>query len=843
MTEKEFLHNLTVGINEFAPGDLVSAMELKELVDSGKDTLSAEKKEFILDLSALFHCYIIEGENDDLNKKLSEIKNDLKSFSMESQIEPAEKSQDKISFDRDGDPSSIIIEDKEVISSFILESHDHLDTIEERILTLENEPSPELIDDIFRSMHTIKGVASFIGLNRIKNISHSLESLLDRLRISELYINPDLISILLDGTDILVHMIDFVEKEVHFKGEGKISFSITEPDIDISRLQSKILNIDNPSSGENCDTEESPEKTDEKPHVESYKTAMNLDDLITEDMIRKFIEESSDLLDSAEHSILELEGSSDINHAVDHAFRNIHTIKGNSGFFGFAAIEETSMETENLLDLIRKGKNIANNHTVSVILQKVDYIRNLMHRLINPEVQEQAGDDYRPLGDVLIDMGISKEDIEHAANLQNKKIGEILLEEGIVSTNTLDKALQSQSKTVTGVPSISIKRKDIRIDMEKLDRLFDMVGELITAEGMVVDSDDIKGLELRDFNKSALYLSKITREIQSITMSMRMIPLDGLFNKMKRLVRDLSKKMEKPVQFLISGADTEMDRNVIEEIADPLVHIIRNAIDHGLESKEIREQSRKDPVGIIDLNARYEGNEIWITVKDDGAGLNREQILKKAMTKGLIKGNPDDLEPKEIWNLIFEPGFSTVEKVSDISGRGVGMDVVKKNIEKLRGRIDINSTEGEGSEMILRIPLTLAIIDAISCKVGNMNMALQSSDVIEFLRPSAALFTETGKDRRVINLRSEIIPLIDLNQFYKKKLRKNSDDGVIIVISAVGEKVALIVDEILGSKQIVVKALPELLEDTRAVSGCSVMGNGDVCLILDAAALIRETLE
>ena len=205
---------------------------------------------------------------------------------------------------------------------------------------------------------------------------------------------------------------------------------------------------------------------------------------------------------------------------------------------------------------------------------------------------------------------------------------------------------------------------------------------------------------------------------------------------MKRLVRDLSRKMDKPVQFLISGADTEMDRNVIEEIADPLVHIIRNAIDHGLENKDERIPSGKDSIGVVDLNARYEGNEIWITVKDDGAGLNSKKILKNAVRKGLVKGDPQLLEPKDIWKLVFEPGFSTVDKVSEISGRGVGMDVVKRNLEKLRGRIDINSVEGQGSEIVLRIPLTLAIIDAISCKVGHMIMALQSSDVIEFLKPT-----------------------------------------------------------------------------------------------------------
>lgn len=834
MSEETLVKDLLDRINLFEPGDLVCTMEIKEFVDSFKNDFPENRKDVVLDLSALFHCYILEGENEELNRKLEELKSQLlEILSQESPISP------QISF--------VLIEDHEVLSSFIQESHDHLDTIEDRILTLENGSDSDLIDDIFRSMHTIKGVSSFIGLNNIQSLSHSLESLLDRLRINELKINSDLISILLDGTDILANMIHFIEKESESKGNGKQSYTITEPTIDYAPLIEKIRNIDILSLSEKEETEilAEPEISKLSDLKSSENNSLNSDDLITEEMIRKFIEESLDLLDSAEHSVLELEDSSNIGESIDNAFRNLHTIKGNSGFFGFEVIEDSSMEAETLLDQIRKGINKADQRNISVILQKLDNIRNMMNQLLIPVKKgETAGNPYKPLGEVLVDMGVSRADIEHAVDIQSKKIGEILVDEGAVSSSTLNKALQTQNKAMSNAPAISIKRKDIRIDMEKLDKLFDMVGELITAEAMVVDSEDLKGLEMRDFNKSALYLSKITREIQSITMSMRMIPLEGLFKKMKRLVRDLSKKMDKPVQFFISGADTEMDRNVTEEIADPLVHIIRNSIDHGLENREERRKAGKNPVGVVKLNARYEGNEIWITVSDDGAGLNSQKILKSAISKGLVKGDPDLMEPKDVWKLIFEPGFSTADQISEISGRGVGMDVVRRNIEKLRGGIDINSRDGEGTDIILRIPLTLAIIDAISFKVSHLIMALQSSDVIEFLKPKAELFTETRKGHQVISLRSEIIPIIDMRSFYNLENEIiNVNERVLIVIHAAGKKAALFVDGIVGSKQMVVKALPEILEETRAVSGCSLMGNGDVCMVLDAAALIKETFE
>ncbi|MBB6481474.1 chemotaxis protein CheA [Spirochaeta isovalerica] len=833
MTANDFFTSFSGFLDTFTPGDLVGTMEFKEFVDEGKEHYPPEGRSLFLDLSALLHCYILEGENDELNSQFESLKAKIGQLKSPS---PVQVNQEKTA-DDPMCPAPVKIDDREVLDSFLQESHDHLDTIEERILALETNPDTDLIDDIFRSMHTIKGVASFIGLNNIKNISHTLESLLDRLRDNELAVDSDLISVLLDGTDVLSNLIACIERDAEEKRNEGRELVLCEPSVDISLLVEKISLIGNEDkSGTPMESVETEVPTD------------SFDDLITGEMIQKFIEETSDLLDNAEHEILELEnGSPDVEH-VDRAFRKLHTIKGNAGFFGFEAIEETAMETESLLDEIRKGKKDGDHRNVSIILKQLDIIRARLSSLIDqPEPSEGENnrkEPYKPIGDVLIDLGVSREDIEHAANLQNKKLGEILIEEGVVSERTLDQALQSQNRSIGGMPSISVKRKDIRIDMDKLDRLFDMVGELITAEAMVVDSEDLKGMELRDFQKSALHLSKITREIQSITMSMRMIPLEGLFNKMKRLVRDLSRKMDKPVQLNISGADTEMDRNVIEEISDPLVHIIRNAIDHGLENRSERSGKGKPSVGSVNLDARYEGNEIWITVSDDGAGLNRERIVENAMEKGLLSEEGDDLPDEDIWKLIFEPGFSTTETVSEISGRGVGMDVVKRNIEKLRGRIDIQTEWGKGTDMVLRIPLTLAIIDAISCMIGSMTLAFQSSDVIEFLKYSDDLFTHTGQGNRVINLRSEIIPVIELWEFYNiRREQRSHENDVLVVITAGGVKSALIVDSILGSKQMVVKALPELLEETRAISGCSVLGNGDVCLIVDAAALIRETLE
>jgi two-component system chemotaxis sensor kinase CheA len=497
------------------------------------------------------------------------------------------------------------------------------------------------------------------------------------------------------------------------------------------------------------------------------------EELISPEMIDSFISETNDLLDNVEDNLLEMEKdpsqSADL---INDAFRAVHTVKGNAGFFGFADIEQSCMDIESVMDNVRKGKKEATNNLITTLLESVDSVRGLLKavgekgtspadterqqdsREGGPESSEQHAEqgetepvsaseaeeaetpteeqedqkedqsrpeiefiedvqvetdsDYKPLGDVLIEMGATTRDkIDHALDEQQKKLGEILVEKGVAQKEVVDKALQEQAKYQTEAKesSYAVKRKDIRVDMSKLDRLFDLMGELITAEAMVVSHPELEGLDIENFHKAADEMSKITRSMQEITMGIRMIPLEGLFNKMRRLVRDLARKFDKKINLSISGQDTEMDRNVIEEISDPLVHIIRNSIDHGIEAREQREAAGKSPEGNIGLDAKYEGNEIWITVSDDGGGLHREKILAKAEKNDLLTGNPDEMSDSDVWQLIFEPGFSTADQVSEISGRGVGMDVVRRNIEKLRGKIDIASTPGKGTNMILKIPL------------------------------------------------------------------------------------------------------------------------------------------
>ena len=409
-----------------------------------------------------------------------------------------------------------------------------------------------------------------------------------------------------------------------------------------------------------------------------------------------------------------------------------------------------------------------------------------------------------------------------------------------------DKPVKKQDDLQSTSQLSAIQKKDIRVETTKIDKLFDMVGELITIETMVTNNPDLKGLNLPNFNKSANMLNKITRELQEISMSIRMMPLEGLFNKMKRLVRDVSLKMNKKVNLLVSGQETEMDKNVIDEISDPLVHILRNAIDHGIELPEDRIAKGKEEIGTVSLSARYEGNEILIIVEDDGAGIKRDIVLKKAEEKGLLKGPPESMTDKEIFALVFEPGFSTAKQVTDISGRGVGMDVVKKNLEKLRGSIDVNSAPDKGSKITLRIPLTLAIMEAMVIRIGESKYALPILAIRESFRPQLEMVTITMDGLEVVKVREEILPVIRLHELFNVEPDSEElNQGILIIIEARDRKICLFADEIVGQQQAVIKGLSNYIGKVPGITGCMIIGDGGIGLILDIEGIINmaQTVE
>ncbi|MBE9486426.1 MAG: chemotaxis protein CheA, partial [Chloroflexi bacterium] len=385
------------------------------------------------------------------------------------------------------------------------------------------------------------------------------------------------------------------------------------------------------------------------------------------------------------------------------------------------------------------------------------------------------------------------------------------------------------------------KRQDIRVELGKLDSLINLIGELVIAENMLIHNPDLKGLELENFNKAGQHMSKLVRELQEMAMTIRMIPVSGLFRRMIRLVHDISVKAGKKVELELLGEETEIDKTVIETITDPLVHLLRNSLDHGLEPPEERLAAGKDEKGTVRLSARHEEGEVWVTVEDDGRGLNREKILEKAISKDLIEGDGSDLSDKVIYNMIFMPGFSTAAQVTDISGRGVGMDVVKRNLEKIKGKIDVTSTPGQGSKITLRIPLTLAIIDGMLVRVGTTTCILPTLSILEAFRPDMEQITLTPNGEELARVRENFFPIIRLHEILPKEPdSRKLPDGILIVLEYQNSRFCLFVDEIVGQQQTVIKGLSDFIGSVTGVSGCTILGDGGVSLILDVGGLVES---
>ncbi len=389
--------------------------------------------------------------------------------------------------------------------------------------------------------------------------------------------------------------------------------------------------------------------------------------------------------------------------------------------------------------------------------------------------------------------------------------------------------------------SSAINQSMISVNIAKLDKLMDLVSELVIAESMVTQNPDLKEMELENFKKAAHQLHKITNELQDTVMSVRMVPLAGTFHKMQRIVRDMSKKLEKEVQLELIGEETEVDKNIIEHISDPLMHLVRNAVDHGLETISERKRNNKSEIGTITLEAKNAGSDVLILVKDDGKGLNKDKILSRARECDLLTKPESEMSEREIFNLIFLPGFSTKDKVTEFSGRGVGMDVVTKNIEEVGGTVSVDSKEGNGSIISLKIPLTLAIIDGMNIKVGNSNYTIPIGTIRESFRPQQSNLIKDPDGNEMIMMRGQCYPILRLHEVYNVKTKvTNFTDGIFVMVEQEDKIFCIFADELIGQQQVVIKSLPGYIKKggvVKGLAGCTLLGEGSISLILDIAGL------
>jgi two-component system chemotaxis sensor kinase CheA len=744
-------------------------------------------------------------------------------------------------------------ETQEMLRSFVSEAFDSLDTNEPIVEDLREENNSESVNAIFRVFHTLKGLSGFFGMKVIHKVTHEAETLLDVIRKQDTPQSESTITIVYQTFDFLRDLLQRVNSEFSdisgaeeaedMKLVLKDTLAIVsgekqeeEEDDDLAAFFAP--DADQGETKEIAEPEPEPEPAPE-PVVEKPSAAVpsgSSDQYISGDMLEQYLVNSLELIDVAEKNLLELESDPKNEDLVAETFGMLHSIKGNSGFMGFGEIEEVSSEMETILDSIRRKELDVEQNIVTILLSNVEVIRDRLQKInrgVEKEHQEVA------------------EEVAPEPIVEEKPVSEVKVEAKKTEASKAEAPKPAAAKptskptepaaAVKKKPNIPpVQRKDIRVETIKIDKLFDLVGELITIESMVTNSADLKGLNLPNFSKSARMLNKITRELQGISMSIRMMPLEGLFNKMKRLVRDVSIKMKKKVNLIVSGQDTEMDKNVIDEIADPLVHILRNAIDHGVELPSVRAESGKSETGTVKLSARYEGNEILILVEDDGAGINREVILAKAEEKGILREPGENLTDREVFALLFEPGFSTAKAVTDISGRGVGMDVVKKNIEKLKGRVTIDSVHGRGSRFTLRIPLTLAIMEAMVIRIGESKFAVPLLAVKESFRPDSTNISNTMDGLEVVRVREDVLPIYRLHELFGREPgSKTLEDGILIIIENREKQVCFFADEIVGQQQAVIKGLSSYIGKVQGITGCMILGDGEIGLIIDIEGIVE----
>lgn len=680
-----------------------------------------------------------------------------------------------------------------------------------------SEPSPKTLDDL----------ASYImGLDEANVSAEYLETLQQLLQALLDQTPKDISEILSEALEI----VNTVRVENPEASKGWLS--------EVAELTEKAMEIE--AEQEWTDPEDADEASqpsgqgdEDQPEAEDFYIPENIDTA----MVGEFVTECTELLEMAEGALLDLEESPDDNELVNKVFRAFHTIKGTSAFMGLEPISEFTHLLETMLSMVRDGDIAFDTACADISLEAIDIINTMLYvvegakpgdrlpepanfKLLTAVLDRISAEELAP------DQALEEaEGIPYDAPAQTE--GEQTGAANEESKSGADKSKSEDSQTESSV----------RVNVSRLDQLIDMIGELVIAHSVVAQDESIP--DHSDLQKKINHTSKILRELQDTSLTLRMVPLKATFHKMNRLVRDLSRKANKPVKLNTYGEETEIDRNMVDIINEPLVHMVRNAIDHGIETPEERAKSGKPEEANVWLRASQEGGKVVIEIEDDGQGINKKKVLEKAVSKGLV--NPgQNLTEKEIYNLIFLPGFSSNDEVTDLSGRGVGMDVVRKSIEQLKGKVDVESEEGKGTKIIIELPFTLAITDGMLVKVGTQRFIVPTLNIDRAFRARQDdIFTVMGKSEKV-SIRGETVPVVRLHTYFGiENGTENLTEGTLLAIRNANRKYALLVDEVIGQQQLVGKSI-NMASEMKHISGGAILGDGTVGLILDTAALMRN---
>jgi|MudIll2142460700_1097286.scaffolds.fasta_scaffold04861_2 two-component system chemotaxis sensor kinase CheA len=592
-------------------------------------------------------------------------------------------------------------------------------------------------------------------------------------------------------------------------------------------------------------------------------------------LLEEFITESRDLISSAEAALLQLEPDPENTEALNTVFRAFHTVKGTAGFLGLDHISKLAHGAESFfsrfrdkeircvggyadlafrsVDMLKDLIRTAQDALRGVPMAAPDGLNELMALLGEPEAagisedvcDEPGGVEEMPprLGDILVAQGkAGRQEIEAAvADQTNQPVGVAVVRSEIASLTEVGQALRKQRSMAGSEP---VTEMSVRVRTDRLDRLIEMVGELVIGHSMVAQDETVNSGNYLELQRKVNHTEKIVRQVQDLSMSMRMVQLKPTIGKIARLVRDLARRRETTINFVPIGEDTEIDRNMVDLINDPLVHLVRNAVDHGIEPPRERERNGKPGEGTLLLKAYHSGGNIVVEISDDGRGLDRNKIIEKAISKEWIQPG-QNMSDTEIINLIFQPGFSTADKVTDISGRGVGLDVVRKAVETLRGRVDVSSELGKGCTFSVRLPLTMAITDGMLVKVGHQRYILPTVNIDMSFRPNGEVLSTIVGRGEVVVFNGKVLPIFRLHRLFNiKDAVEDPTRGLLIIIGEGNQRCALLVDELVGQQQVVAKPLGDGIGKVQGIAGGAILGDGRVGLILDPqgiALLARQT--
>lgn len=691
---------------------------------------------------------------------------------------------------------------------FIDETKEHLQNLNEQLLILEKEPdNVNTINEIFRAAHSLKGMAGTMGYKRMQRLTHDMENVFSEIRNGKMSVGANLVDVLFLGLDALESYLSNIQDTAD---EG------TEDNEPIITQLNKILQ----------------EGVGEKTEGQGNTATATLVEKEKEECAKY---QDLRIADYESHAMLKAKDIGQNVFGITIYIQETCILKAARAFLVFKALEEFGEVIKSYPD-VQDIEDEKFEFDFSVILITKSSLEEVKTKILN--VSE--------IKSVYIDKMQAPEE-------QKEEI-----EQEEISINTADNMVQAASATTTapvekkevnqgktqGTAKQQAKpvvNRSVRVDIEKLDVLMNLVSELIIAKnGLVsISSGDNDNRSENAFNEQIEYLERVTTNLHESVMKVRMVPIESVVNRFPRMIRDLSKKLDKKMELYMTGEDTELDRTVIDEIGDPLMHLLRNSADHGLESAEDRRKAGKPEVGSIFLDAYQDGNNVVIEVRDDGAGINIENVKQKAIEKGTIsRDQAETMTDKDVIDLLFRPSFSTAETITDVSGRGVGLDVVKTRIEALGGDIEARTKFGEGSNFIIRLPLTLAIIQALMVEVGTEKYAipLGSIQTIEDVPVTDIKYVQT---KEVINLRGTVIPILRLADILDVEQTNESPENLTVVIVSKGDKLAgLVIDNLIGQQEIVIKSLGKYINNNKMIGGATILGDGEVALILDVNTLV-----